>query len=104
MFLANTELKVHFKLNNTMSFVSLQGELLFLWFIMKNFPTVKKKGKKKVSNPFSVPGLLCTFNMNVYYPATSKEICLVTELGLLTLSWLKSFSFPTAMAKSCFQI
>lgn len=49
----------------------------------KNKERVKKK-KLKPSNLSSVPGLLCAFNTNVYFAATSEQICLVTELVLLT--------------------
>lgn len=60
--------------------------------MMLNFPTVLKKKKKrerkekkktKPSNLLSVPGLLCPFNTNVYFVATSEQICLVTELVVL---------------------
>lgn len=46
----------------------------------------EKKGKKKKTKPsnlLSMPGLLCSFNMNVYFVATSAQICLVTELVVL---------------------
>lgn len=43
----------------------------------------RKKKKTNPSNLLSVRGLLCPFNTNVYFVATSAQICLVTELVVL---------------------
>lgn len=65
----------------------------FLYVEVKEFEvpgqTLKKKEKKgkkkktKPSNLLSMPVLLCPFNTNVYFVATSAQICLVTELVVL---------------------